>query len=459
MRSHFSTAACLFALISIPYTHELDLDVSNSESVKTAAKAIAQNLLGYYDGSQPGQAPGLFGQSGTELYWWQSGAAWGSLINYWNYTGDVQYNDIVSQGLLAQIGPNHDYMPPNQTQTEGNDDQGFWALATMTAAELHFPLPSTAQNTTWLDLAKNVFDLQASRWDSEHCGGGLRWQIFTFNRGYDFKNAITTGVFFQLAARLAQLTGNQTYSDWAGRSYDWLNSSGLLTSDFKVYDGTFVQTKCSDTSKLQWTYNAADLVYGSAVMYNITNGSSQWKDRVQGLLSALSVFTKKQNIIQEVACEPQGTCNYDQFSYKGIAAQWLGSTMQVAPFTSDTITPILQASAKGAAASCSGGDNKTSCGSDWTVAKHNQKTGFGQELSALNVIVANLAANSPAPSNANSTTSASNSGGSNSTSPSGSPTPSASPSAEPSNTSSKMFPIQGMLPYALLLVGVSFLMM
>ena len=140
----------------------------------------------------------------------------------------------------------------------------------MTAAELQFPSPSTASNVTWIDLAKNVFDLQAARWDTQNCGGGLRWQIFTFNNGYEYKNAISTGTFFQLAARLARYTGNSTYTDWANKSYDWIADSSLITSDFKVYDGAAV-SDCNNPNKLQWTFNAADLVYGSAVMYNLVS--------------------------------------------------------------------------------------------------------------------------------------------------------------------------------------------
>ena len=153
---------------------------------------------------------------------------------------------------------------------QGNDDQGFWVLAAMTAAEQQLPNPSTS-NTTWLDLGTNVFNLQVSRWNTSSCGGGLRWQIFEFEDGYNYKNAISTGTFFLLAARLARFTGNQTYSDWAEKSYDWISSSALITSDFKVYDGAEIDGGCRDATKLEWTYNAAIFLYGSAVMYNFVS--------------------------------------------------------------------------------------------------------------------------------------------------------------------------------------------
>lgn len=110
----------------------------------------------------------------------------GALIDYWYYTGDDEYNDLVSQGLLFQVGTNRDYMPNNQTLTEGNDDQGFWGLAVMSAAEYNFPNPP-ADQPQWLELAQAVFNTQAARWDTADCNGGLRWQIYQWNKGYDYK--------------------------------------------------------------------------------------------------------------------------------------------------------------------------------------------------------------------------------------------------------------------------------
>lgn len=247
--------------------HYRGIDFSNpplAASIKAAANTVAQGLLVNYTKGPNVEGVGVFGQP---YYWSESGAVWSSLIDYWNYTGDAQYNTLIQQALIAQTGPNNDYMPPNQTKSEGNDDQAMWALAAMTAAEQQFPSP--ADNMSWVDLAKNVFDLQVSRWDTATCGGGLRWQIFTFNDGYDYKNAISSGTFFQLAARLARYTGNQTYADWATKSYEWTTSVGLIDSNFKVFDGTQVEENCSTITKLEWTYTAATFVYGSAVMYNI----------------------------------------------------------------------------------------------------------------------------------------------------------------------------------------------
>ncbi|KAG6094992.1 hypothetical protein E4U31_006060 [Claviceps sp. LM219 group G6] len=72
-------------------------------------------------------------------------------IDYWKLTGDSTYNKVVIQGMLHQVGENKNYMPSNHTMSLGNDDQGFWGLSAMLAAENKFPDPPTDQ-PQWLAL-------------------------------------------------------------------------------------------------------------------------------------------------------------------------------------------------------------------------------------------------------------------------------------------------------------------
>jgi hypothetical protein len=37
-------------------------------------------------------------------YWWEAGAMFGQLIDYWYYTNDSTYNNMVRDGILFQIG-------------------------------------------------------------------------------------------------------------------------------------------------------------------------------------------------------------------------------------------------------------------------------------------------------------------------------------------------------------------
>lgn len=138
----------------------------------------------------------------------------------------------------------------------------------LSAVEFNYPPPPPESKTSWLALAQAIFNLQASRWDTKFCDGGLRWQIFTWNKGYDYKNTISNGGFFQLAARLARYTGNQTYADWAEKSYDWILTTDMLTPDYHIYDGANVDQNCTVPNKLQWTYNIGTYLMGAANMYN-----------------------------------------------------------------------------------------------------------------------------------------------------------------------------------------------
>lgn len=282
-------------------------------------------------------------------------------------------------------------MTPNQTKTEGNDDQGFWGLAAMSAAEVNFPNPPSDQ-PQWLALAQAVFNTQAPRWDTTSCGGGLKWQIFTFNNGYNYKNSISNGCFFNLGARLAKYTGNDTYSDWAEKTYVWMESIGLIDQNYYVFDGSDDLINCTRVNRLQWTYNAGAMLLGAANMYNHTNGSAIWKTRLDGLITGLDVFFPNgQNVMQEVACENNGLCNVDQHSFKAYLARWMAATTKMAPYTYDTIMGKLGPSAKAAAAQCSGGDNGRTCGLKWSMGSTwDGSYGVGQEMAALEVIQSNL---------------------------------------------------------------------
>jgi len=227
-------------------------------------------MMRYYIGDQPGQP---VGNLPDPYFWWEAGAMFGQLIDYWQLTNDTTYNDRVTAGLLAQVGENNDYMPTNQTRTEGNDDQVFWAFAVMTAAESKFPNPPPDQ-PQWLPLAQSVFNQQAARWNASTCNGGLRWQIYPFNAGFNYKNTISNGGFFQLAARLARYTGNATYAGWADKMYDWMEETGLVNEQYMVYDGADVADNCTVKNKIQYTYNYGTMIAGATYVRTSFSHSS-----------------------------------------------------------------------------------------------------------------------------------------------------------------------------------------
>lgn len=324
------------------------------------------------------------------------------MINYWYYTGDTTYNDVTTQALLHQAGDGADYMPINQTKTEGNDDQGFWGMAAMSAAETKFQDPP-AGKPGWLALAQGVLNTQVARWDTTTCNGGFRWQIFTFNNGYNYKNSISNGCVFNLAARLALYTGNATYADWAIKTWDWMNGVGLMSPDYKVVDGTHNTDNCTQKDKSTWTYNAGIFLLGGAAMYNYvsafpstllpqtnhlqTNGSPLWQERVAGLLNASMGFFNDAGIMYE-PCE-SGKCNVDQRSFKAYFSRWLAATAELAPFTHDIIMEKLRTSATAAVSTCTAGSRGTQCGLRWNMA-NDGSFGVGEQMAVLEVVQSHL---------------------------------------------------------------------
>ncbi|CAI7648954.1 unnamed protein product [Penicillium discolor] len=375
------------ALLGTSTVQAIELDLEDGDSIKKAAKLVASNMMSYYTGMNPGDNPGNLPDP---YYWWEAGAMFNSLIDYWFYTGDDTWNDITTQGLLWQAGENKAFMPANQSKTEGNDDQVFWAFAAMTAAERNFPNPPEGQ-PQWLEMAQAVFNTQAPRWDTSSCGGGLRWQIFTWNNGYNYKNTISTGGFFNLASRLAKYTNNQTYQDWAEKAWDWTAEVGFMTPEYRFLDGASDLTECKPINQIEWTYNAGVYLLGAANMYNLTE-EPKWKERTEKIINASSVFFSHDppNVMYERACETVNTCMVDQRSFKGYLSRWMAQTAQMAPFAYDTIMKRLGASAQAAAKTCTGGINKNVCGLKWTEQKWDKTKDFGQQMAALEVIQANL---------------------------------------------------------------------
>lgn len=259
----------------------------------------------------------------------------------------------------------------------------------MSAVERQFPSPPST-SPQYLPLAASVFNDLASRWDLTSCKGGLKWQIFPSNIGYDYKNTPSNGGLFHLAARLARYTGNQTYVDWAEKSWNWMSAVGLFDVRYNVFDGTDDKINCSQVDHTAWTYNAGMLLSGASVLSNYTN-SPLWQERATGLLTAaaFSFFTPFPNasdIMYEPACEKATVCNNDQLSFKAYLARWLATSTQMIPDTTDAVMKLLRSSALAAVGACSGGSDNQTCGTKWYVGGWDGTSGVGQQLAALEAV-------------------------------------------------------------------------
>lgn len=145
----------------------------------------------------------------------------------------------------------------------------------MAAAE--YKLPDRSSGFSWLALAQGVYNNQKdnpSGWDPSKCGGGIRWQKQPFQSGYELRNSISNAGFFQLAARLAVYTGDDSYTDWAVKSWDWSETHGLVNNKtWKVNDSTDGSNGCTTQDHTDWTYNYGAFLNGCAYMYDFVSYS------------------------------------------------------------------------------------------------------------------------------------------------------------------------------------------
>ena len=99
----------------------------------------------------------------------------------------------------------------------------------------------------------------------------------------------------------------------------------------------------------------------------------------------------------EYACEPLGTCNSDQRSFKAYLDRWLAVTVQLAPYTTGTIIPWLQGSAAAVAQICDGTGKDTRCGRQWWIGKNDGTVDVGNQMTAMSVVQSNLIVRVEAP--------------------------------------------------------------
>lgn len=391
----------IYLIISLfsSFSHAIWLDTNNETTIREDCNIIAKGLLDYYEGTKYG---GVIGMFSWPYYWWEAGGAWGSLIDYTFYFDNDTLVPLITDALLYQTGDDDNYIPLNQSTTEGNDDQAFWGIAVMAAAERNFTNPKDPTKA-WLTLAQAVFNTMQARWDTETCNGGLRWQIFQWNSGYDYKNSVSNGALFHLAARLARYTGNDSYVVWAERVWDWMYGVGLLTEQnwWFVYDGVKIANNCSNITKYQWSYNQGLMLAGCAYLYNYTE-EEKWYNYTIKLLESAQVFFKNISgsmVMYEAACQPSNSCNNDQRSFKAYFSRFLGLTSVLVPQTEPVITKWLVDSANGAAGSCSGGSDGVTCGLSWTDWSQgwDGKWGLGEQMSALEVMQNLMVHKRPAP--------------------------------------------------------------
>lgn len=90
----------------------IDLDPTQPDQVRQAAKNVAEVLVSMYANTEQNKIlsgiPGLLPY--PPYFWWEAGAMFGQLIDYWYYTNDSSYNTLIKEGILHQIGEEKNFV-------------------------------------------------------------------------------------------------------------------------------------------------------------------------------------------------------------------------------------------------------------------------------------------------------------------------------------------------------------
>lgn len=368
----------------------VSLDTSSEDSICEAAWETIVGQFNYYEGLKYG---GTVGMVSSPYYWWNAGEVFGGWVDYWAFcaSDNDTFTEMLQDAMYHQAGSDYNYMPSNQSMTEGNDDQGVWAMAIMQAVERNF---TNTGDHSWLYMSQAIFNVMKNRWDTTSCNGGLRWQIFTWNSGYNYKNSISNGCLFLLAARLYRFTGEDVYLEVAEKVWDWMWDVGFITETdgFVIYDGADDTENCTDLTSHKWSYTYGVFLSGCAYLYN-ASGNDTWLDGLQDILTASSYFFNN-SIMTETTCSSSNSCNNDQRSFRSLFARSLGLTASlVTEYRDQILNDWLIPSAKGAAQSCSGGSDSITCGENWAYSGWDGVYGLGEQISAGETIMSLITAN------------------------------------------------------------------
>jgi hypothetical protein len=132
-----------------------------------------------------------------------------------------------------------------------------------------------------LERAVQIFDLVVSGWDTDETHpnpGGVFWTQAPWSSD---RNTVSNMPGAQLGLRLYQITGEQSYLDWALRMYSWTNDH-LQRPDGLYWDHLDLEGNIERTI---WSYNQGVPVGVNVLLYEVT-GEQRYLDEASRIAEA-----------------------------------------------------------------------------------------------------------------------------------------------------------------------------
>ncbi|KAJ3240675.1 hydrolase 76 protein [Chytriomyces hyalinus] len=361
-----ATLACQLVLA------QQSFDLKSKDATLAAAKKAMQWMPYYFSGAS---GTGYWDES--IVHWHESGQYFGLFYDYRAVSGDSTYDAWVEERMILNtVGG--DFMDGNNPilarSGRWNDDIAWWALGTMTAAEVWGPqgivMPSVPENggAKYLSIVQMTWDEMMEDWDTTTCKGGLYWSrdrnSAKVNQRY-YKSTIANAQHVQMSARLYAMTGEAKYLQTADMVYSWLKSSGLITADFSMYDGYLADDPNScgveKRDSNEWSYQLGEIISALSFLYKKTQDPKYITDAHVAFAKVQSHFVQNGVIADPVCTASAGACK-SPAAYSWALIQSLPDLHAVTPDAEvkSSIETILRTSAAA---------NFQGCNQDWNCIR------------------------------------------------------------------------------------------
>lgn len=242
--------------------------------------------------------------SNTEFQYWPNAHAMDVVIDAYVRTNDSKYKAYFDKwyaGIKMKNGGSY--------YNNFYDDMQWNAL---TILRLYNVTKEDKYLTTvkelWIDIAKG--------WN-DYADGGLAWKkdmIYS-------KNACSNGPASLLAARLYNLTKEDSYKEWAMKIYEWQKNTLYNRSTGAVYDNINGETNVLDETSL--TYNQGTFVGTAVELYHITGDEVYLNDAQKASNYTISkLIDTSNNILRNEG-------NGDNALFKGIFIRYFYTLIQI----------------------------------------------------------------------------------------------------------------------------------
>lgn len=234
----------------------------------------------------------------------------------------------------------------------------------MSGAEIFGSSAQMPNGVPYLLVATNTFNEVYEQWDPATCNGGIYWSRDRSSNADNrrlYKSSISNVQFILLGARLYKVTGDQTFLKKANDVYQWMFSSGLVTSQGQVFDGAYAPD-CTQVNRNELSYVSGTFLGAIGWMYAVTGNQKYLSDANTVLGNTISLFSK--NGVFTDPCEAQG-CPANQVQPKGAAVRGLSYLWNTTTDQNmkNTIAQVILTSVQGMSQSCT---SAWACGSLWS---------------------------------------------------------------------------------------------